>query len=271
MSAAGGALALLGTGSVALSSVHAFGAASRRQPVTLTMSTFVGDCAAALAVTARMQATVFMARIIAFVVGAGVSWRGWRTPRIGCAAIVAFVIASFARAAPASAHDVERTRVVLTFSQDGSFVLDVANDPNWLKLRLERFTGPFTDRIVLWVDGHEIHPTSVEYLAPPPAAPGDVSELGVYRMRGQMPIDARSLRWYYGLVIDPYPLTIHRAEGRLEVEEIAGGAWSDTIDLTGQFRKPLLTGSNRAFASILAVVALLLLPLVLRMRSLSSR
>ena len=36
----GGAFALLGTGSVALTSVHVFGADSRRQPVTLTISTF---------------------------------------------------------------------------------------------------------------------------------------------------------------------------------------------------------------------------------------
>ena len=35
----------------------------------------------------------------------------------------------------------ERTQVTLTLSADGSFVLDVANDPMWLLLRLETFAG----------------------------------------------------------------------------------------------------------------------------------
>ncbi len=178
----------------------------------------------------------------------------------------------------ASAHDLERTRVSLTFSPDGAFVLDVANDPDWLKLRIERFappgpTGPdllnlgpvFIDRIVLWVDGREIRPTSAEYIAPPPAVPGDLPNLGIYRMRGRMPIDARTLRWYYGLVIDPYPMTIHRADGRIIVEEIAGDAWSATIDLAGQFRAwPI----NTTLASILIVVVLLIVPLAMRLAAL---
>ncbi|MBI3403772.1 MAG: hypothetical protein HY048_20355 [Acidobacteria bacterium] len=202
---------------------------------------------------------------------------------------------------PASAHDLERTRVSLTFARDGAFVLDVANDPDWLTLRLERFApagpkrlrqgfgaqegptlqdliapagpkgpalqdlGPvFIDRVVLWVDGREIRPASVEYIAPPPALPGDLPNLGVYRMRGRMPIDARTLRWYYGLVIDPYPLTIRRADGRIVVEEIAGDAWSGTIDLSGQFRASPFNGT---LASILLVVVLLIIPLALRLRS----
>src|SRR5437762_3189982 len=119
---------------------------------------------------------------------------------------------------PASAHDLERTRVTLTFARDSSFVLDLANDPDWLLQRLEPFANAagvvqafrpaadrdarlaslgrvFIDRVVLFVDGHEIRPTSAEYVSP----------LGIYRLRGRMPVDAKSLRWYYGLVIDPYP------------------------------------------------------------------
>jgi hypothetical protein len=188
---------------------------------------------------------------------------------------------------PASAHDLERTRVSLTFSRDGTFVLDVANDPGWLELRLERFVpagpkrlrqgfgvqegpalqdiGPvFIDRVVLWVDGREIRPASVEYIAPPPAVPGELPSLGVYRMRGRMPIDARTLRWYYGLVIDPYPLTIRRADGRIAVEEIAGDAWSGTIDLSGQFHAWRFDGN---LASILVIAVLLIVPLALRLRS----
>jgi hypothetical protein len=136
---------------------------------------------------------------------------------------------------PVRAHDLERTRVLLTFGRDGSFALDVSNDPAWLKLRLESIPGPFSDRVVLFVDGHEVRPASVEFLpAPAEAAASDVP-LATYRMRGHMPTNAHTLRWYYGLVIDPYPLTVRRADGRILVEEIAGDAWSREIDLNGQF------------------------------------
>ena len=44
-------------------------------------------------------------------------------------------------AAPAAAHDLERTQVWLGFNADGSFVLDVANDAEWLKLRAGAICG----------------------------------------------------------------------------------------------------------------------------------
>ena len=62
-------------------------------------------------------------------------------------------------AVPALAHDLEHTQVLLSFARDGSFVLDVSNDPAWLKLRLESIPGPFIDRVVLFVDGREIRPS----------------------------------------------------------------------------------------------------------------
>ena len=164
---------------------------------------------------------------------------------------VALIVAVFA-ASRASAHDLERTQVLLTFARDGSFVLDVANDPSWLKLRMERFHGNFIDRIVLFVDGHEIRPSSVEYI--------DGPAFGTHRLRGRMPLDAHTLRWYYGLVIDPYPLTLRRADGRMQVEEIGGDAWSRTIDLSGQFQAPRMLDT----LAPIAVVGLLLLPIVLR-------
>lgn len=137
-----------------------------------------------------------------------------------------------ALAAPARAHDLEKTQVALTFERDGSFVLDVKNDPSWLKMRLESIPGPFADRIVLWVDGREIRPASAELIGGP--------ELSTYRLKGRLPADAKTLRWYYGLVMDPYPLTVRRADGRIIVEEIAGDAWSRSIDVANQFR----TASN---------------------------
>ncbi len=132
-----------------------------------------------------------------------------------------------------SAHDAERTNVTLTFARDGSFVLDVSNDPNWLKLRMERFGDDFVDRVVLWVDGHEVRPSSAEYLPP-----RSEEALATWRLRGRMPSNARTLRWYYGLVGDPYPLTVARADGRTISETVLGEAWSGSIDLSNQFVAP---------------------------------
>jgi hypothetical protein len=161
--------------------------------------------------------------------------------------------------APLAAHDLERTNVLLAFENDGSFVLDVANDPNWLKLRLESFPGPFPDRVVMWVDGREIRPASVELI------PGTTA--AIYRMRGRMPTSSSTLRWYYGLVIDPYPLTVRRADGKVIVEEIGGDAWSGVIDLSGQFHAPIL-GSTIVGV---ALAILLALPIALRCASRTQR
>ena len=130
--------------------------------------------------------------------------------------------------------------------------MDVANDPSWLALRLESVPGPFADRVVLWVDGHEIRPSSVEFI------PG--TAVATYRLRGRMPTDAHTLRWYYGLVIDPYPLTIRRADGRMFVEEVGGDAWSRTIDLSGQFHAPLVSPTVAG----IVLAAILLVPVALR-------
>jgi hypothetical protein len=177
--------------------------------------------------------------------------------------IVAFVVVlalALASVSHLSAHDLERTQVSMAFARDGSFVLDVANDPGWLKLRLENFPGSFADRVVLWVDGREVVPASVEYL-PPNAGVDAERPLGKHRLRGRLPPDAHTLRWYYGLVIDPYPLTIRRADGRVIVEEIGSDAWSRTIDVSGQFQPPQI---NATLAS-LAVAVLLLVPVALRL------
>jgi hypothetical protein len=153
-------------------------------------------------------------------------------------------------ATPVAAHDAEHTQVVLTFTSDGSFTLDVSNDPAWLRLRLASFQGPFADRVVLWVDGREVRPTSTEFIQ------GDT--MSTHRMRGRMPMTARTLRWYYGLVVDPYPLTIRRADGRVTVEEVAGDAWSENIDVSGQFTAPLI--STRT--TVVLLMALLCVPLL---------
>jgi hypothetical protein len=138
----------------------------------------------------------------------------------------------------------------MAFERDGSFLIDVSNDPSWLRDRMESIPGPFADRIVLWVDGHEIRPEAVEVLRG--------ADVVTHRARGHMPTDAKTLRWYYGLVGDPYPLTVRRADGRIIVDEIQGDAWSRPIDLAGQFSKP-------SRWPIYFVVGLLVAGLTLRM------
>ena len=174
-------------------------------------------------------------------------------------AITLAFVGTFAASTPLTAHDLERTQVVLSFEGDGSFVLEIANDPAWLLLRLESFAGGsvpsgitphardvrlrdlsrvFVDRVVLFVDGHEIRPSSAEYVPPrPPTASDTLPPLATFRLRGAMPRHVRSLRWLYGLVIDPYPLTVRRADGAAHIEWITGSDWSGTIDLSGQFRR----------------------------------
>src|SRR5438445_576996 len=137
-----------------------------------------------------------MARIIAPVTtctsqSQKFSLRSWRSLRSTCCVWLAL-------SGVATAHDLEKTQVRLTFARDGSFVLDVSNDPAWLRLRLESIPGSFTDRVVLWVNGREVRPTAIEFH--PATADG---QLAMYRMRGKMPADAKTLRWFYGLVIDP--------------------------------------------------------------------
>ena len=166
----------------------------------------------------------------------------------------AVTVAAILWQATPAAHDLERTSVVLTFESDGSYLLEVANDPNWLKLRLESFPGPFIDRIVMWVDGREIRPASLEFV---PGAPA------IHRMRGRMPTSVRTLRWYYGLVGDPYPLTVRRADGRVIVEEVGGDAWSREIDLSGQVRAPIVDPR----IVMIVIAGLLAVPIALRIRS----
>jgi hypothetical protein len=156
--------------------------------------------------------------------------------------------------ATADAHEAERTRVSLAFSADGRFVLEVANDPLWLLLRLETFAGGpvpagltpeardarlaqlgsvFADRVVLFVDRHEVRAETIEYR--PPASP---DSLATFHLEGRMPRGAANLRWLYGLVADPYPLEIRQANGSSTIEWIHGTNWSGPIDLTTSFPRP---------------------------------
>lgn len=178
--------------------------------------------------------------------------------------IVALLLAG---AAETASHEAERTKVTLRLSADGSFTLDVANDPMWLLLRLETFAGGsvppnltpeqrdtrlaqlaevFADRIVLFVDAHEGRASSVIYRKPAErSAPS--AALAAFELRGVMPRDATRLRWLYGLVGDRYPLEIVQPDGSSTIEWIDGTKWSDVIDLSKSFTRPTRTEIARQY------------------------
>ena len=129
------------------------------------------------------------------------------------------------------AHDVRANRRHARGDSRRRFVLDVANDPAWLLLRLETFAGGsvpadispaerdarlaelapmFTDRIVLFVDAHEVRAADGQYL-PPPAEPENA--LATFRLDRRDAARRAHLRWLYGLVADPYPLEIRQPDG----------------------------------------------------------
>lgn len=185
----------------------------------------------------------------------GVPW-----PRRRVALLAAVALVGTAAAPRLAAHDLERTTVHLSLAADGRFTLRLAHDPAWLVLRLERFAGVagsaapgdaaardaqlrawaphMIDRVVLWVDGREVRPTAVAYTPPPATVPDGQFALAAYTLTGQLPAGAATLRWYYGLVVDPYPLTVTLADGSETTEWVQGDAWSTALALGGPFAPP---------------------------------
>lgn len=108
--------------------------------------------------------------------------------------------------------------------------------------RLAQLTDVFRDRIVLFVDAHEVRATRVEYVAPAGdqgSGTGDQGNaLARFHLTGTMPRDATRLRWLYGLVGDRYPIEIKQPDGSSTIEWIDGTNWSDVIDLSKSFTRP---------------------------------
>ena len=65
-----------------------------------------------------------------------------------------------------------------------------------------------------------------------------------------MPIGARQLRWFYGIVIDPYPMTIREAGGTTTTAWIGGAMWSSVIDLSRQFPPPTTWDIARQYLAL---------------------
>ena len=189
-----------------------------------------------------------------------------RVPRV----LVALLIVTLTTVT-APAHDLERTTVHLTVAADGAFMLRLAHDPAWLLLRMESFAGGAStstadaaardarlaalapqaiDRVVLFVDGHEVRPVSADYTPPPDVVPAGQFALAAYTLRGQLPPSARVLRWYYGLVVDPYPITITLADGSALTEWVQGDAWSTSLALGGPFARPTVAARLREYLAL---------------------
>jgi hypothetical protein len=177
--------------------------------------------------------------------------------------LTALAVAFLLISPTAIAHEAERTKVTLALAADGSFTLDVANDPMWLLLRLETFAGGsvpanmtaaerdarlaqltsvFADRVVLFVDAHEVRASTVIYVPPVGDQGSGIRDQGnalaTFHLTGTMPRDATRLRWLYGLVGDRYPLEIRQPDGSSAIEWIEGTNWSGVIDLSRSFARP---------------------------------
>ena len=181
------------------------------------------------------------------------------------------VLLALAVSATSHAHDLERTTVHLVVAADGTFTLRLAHDPSWLLLRMESFAGggstnttdpvardarltalapQVIDRVVLFVDGHEVRPVSVNYAPPPAVVPAGQFALAAYTLHGQLPPSARAMRWYYDLVVDPYPLTITLADSSSATEWVQGDAWSTSLALGGPFARPSVWARLREYLAL---------------------
>ena len=145
-------------------------------------------------------------------------------------AMAATVALVWTATGPIAAHELELTEVHVTFSNDNRFQIDVMNDPGWLLMRVEPFSGhalsgrlepeqrdrrlvdmeaTFSEWVHLYFDGERAD-TGATYLPPSPGGPTapDGTPLGVMRLRGQVPPDATTFSFAYGLIMDAYPVLI---------------------------------------------------------------
>ena len=152
-----------------------------------------------------------------------------------------------------SAHELERTTVFVSFNDDGTYLVDVVNDPNWLLARVEPFSGrkpsgrldraerdallheltdTFVERVNLYFDDERVG-VAATYIPPDASLPDDPDDppLGTMRLEGRMPEGARTFRWSYGYVIDPYPLLLETENGEWITSWVDGEYDSETFEM----------------------------------------
>lgn len=149
-------------------------------------------------------------------------------------------------ARPASGHELETTHVLVSFTPDGRYLLDVLNDPGWLWLRLAptprtppaheerdreltRWTDRFREEVTVMFDGRRVPIEHVEYVPPLTNDPAPIGghEPGLMRLTGAVPAGAKTFQFAYALAVDRYPLTI-----QLETEKSVT-FWTTPSELSG--------------------------------------
>ena len=153
--------------------------------------------------------------------------RGTRRRRTALPSLALLVTFGLTAGHPLAAHDTENTHVQATFS-DGTYRIDVLNDPGWLWLllapgagsvvpdfeerdrQLRGLTTRFGNEIRVFFDGVPTDVDRIEYVAPDahdPTAPG-WGEPGMFRLWGTVPPGAERFQFAYSLVVDQYPMTV---------------------------------------------------------------
>ena len=152
-----------------------------------------------------------------------------------------------------AAHELELTEVHVTFNNNGTYRIEVMNDPDWLLMRVEPFSGlelsgrldpeqrdrrlvemetTFAEWVHLFFDGTRAD-VAAPYLAPTtdgPAAP-DETWLGTMRLDGRVPEGADTFSFAFGLIMDPYPLLIREGDDEVITYWNVGEQETDVFDL----------------------------------------
>ena len=194
----------------------------------------------------------------------------------------------WSRPRPAAAHDVENTHVLITFTSEGTYQIDVLNDADWLWLRLApqtkalppvaecdhqltALTGRFVQEIRLMFDDLPVEVGSVEYVPPLGTAPSDGTgwhEPGMMRLAGRVPDGASAFRFAYRLIEDPYTLTVLPPQGEAVTRWLKTGEVSETFEITALRPLTRLQVSAQylglGFTHILFVIGLFLLSIKLK-------
>lgn len=154
------------------------------------------------------------------------------------------------------AHEMGTTRVETFLKRDATFEIHIVVDPENLLARLESSAGrplsgrlppaeqaslinslgsEFLEHLVLEFDGGRLLP-EFSYRPLPASAPG--ARLGMVRLSGAIPAQAKSFRFSYDLVYTAYTFVVYdESKGQSSQQLVEAGSWSPTTDLS-EITKP---------------------------------
>src|SRR5262245_55850919 len=169
--------------------------------------------------------------------------------RSGMGRTVIVLVGLMLVSAPGSAHELGKTQATATL-RNGAYEVDVSVDPDALLTTLEAYGGIvrtvrygrndrnrriteladiFLSRTQVRFDGQPVSP-AFEYRPAPPF--DDLAQTpSIIRLRGQIPADARTFSFNYGLALGTYALNIRIDEGAVRTLWIVGAASSEPVPL----------------------------------------